>query len=282
MVDQEASSRERLLAYLAEQGGSVESREGRGLTKEMAIALGYVELSALNAMLGRLERQGLITREVRGRRTYRIALTQPREDADEAGAPAGPQAGPEGGELAAIRRFEQELSHPRGLLRASILLLLNERPGHGYDLIERLKPFGFERDDPSRIYRALRWLEGAGLVRPNWETPAAGPARRVYELTPAGRRTLQACAASLRQRSEVLEDHLGRYGVGSMRPMPKRKRSFEVLVEAKLSVEAFDESSAQRKVERAFGRPRMIDGDVWTTGQVWIYEATPQEASAEG
>lgn len=282
MVDREASSRERLLAYLAEQGGGVESRDGRGVTKEMAAALGYVELSALNAMLGRLERQGLITREVRGRRTYRVALTEPPEDADDAGGAARSRPRTEPGELAAIRQFEEELSHPRGLLRASILLLLGERPGHGYDLIQRLKPFGFERDDPSRIYRALRWLEGAGLVRPNWETPAAGPARRVYELTPAGRRTLEACAASLQQRSQVLEEYLGRYGVGSMRPMPKRKRSFEVLVEAKLSVEAFDEASAQRKVERAFGRPRMVDSDVWTTGQVWIYEATPQEAGAEG
>lgn len=58
--------------------------------------------------------------------------------------------------------------------------------------------------------------------------------------------------------------------------MPKRKRTFEVLIEAKLSVRAFDEASAQRKVERALGKGRPMDEDVWTTGQVWVYDATPE------
>jgi hypothetical protein len=50
--------------------------------------------------------------------------------------------------------------------------------------------------------------------------------------------------------------------------MPKQKRSFDVLIEAKLSVEAFDEASAQ---------PHLVDADVWTTGQVSVYGATAEE-----
>jgi hypothetical protein len=64
-----------------------------------------------------------------------------------------------------------------------------------------------------------------------------------------------------------------RYHVG----MPKQKRSFDVLIEAKLSVEAFDEASAQRKVERALAKPHLVDADVWTTGQVSVYGATAEE-----
>ncbi len=59
--------------------------------------------------------------------------------------------------------------------------------------------------------------------------------------------------------------------------MPKQKRSFEVLIETKLSVEAFDAASAQKKVQRAMAKPHLVDSDVWTTSQVWIYDATPSE-----
>lgn len=270
--DAEASSRKRLIAYLADKGGSVESATGRGLTQEMATALGYAELTALNSMLSRLERDGLITREVRGRRTYRIALTD-----------AGDRRRRSTGGSPALRQFEDELSHPRGLMRACILLLLDERPAHGYELIDRLKPFGFERDDPSRIYRALRWLEGAGFVRPNWETPAAGPARRVYDLTPAGRQALELSASGLRERSQVLDEHLGRYdfstadaGAGAGAQSREAQPSFEVLVEAKLSVLAPNEASARRKVEKALGGGRTIDSDVRATGEVWVYDANPE------
>ena len=57
--------------------------------------------------------------------------------------------------------------------------------------------------------------------------------------------------------------------------MPKRKRSFEVLIEAKLSVQAFDKESARRKVERALSKGRVVDTDVTATGDVWVYDASP-------
>lgn len=64
-----------MLDYLADQGGTVESADGLGLVRAMADALGYEGNGGLNAMLAGLERDGLVAREVRGRRTYRIALT---------------------------------------------------------------------------------------------------------------------------------------------------------------------------------------------------------------
>jgi hypothetical protein len=62
--------------------------------------------------------------------------------------------------------------------------------------------------------------------------------------------------------------------------MPKQKRSFEVLIEAKLSVDAFDEESAHRKVERALAKPHLVDADVWTTGKVSVHTATSGEDQA--
>lgn len=56
--------------------------------------------------------------------------------------------------------------------------------------------------------------------------------------------------------------------------MPKQKRPFEVEVEAKLRVLAFDESSARKKAERALAAGRSLSTDVEATGAVWTYATT--------
>ena len=61
--------------------------------------------------------------------------------------------------------------------------------------------------------------------------------------------------------------------------MPKQKRLFEVEVEAKLTVLAFDEGSARKKVERALRIGHNLDTDVEATGAVWIYATTPRAAA---
>ncbi len=62
--------------------------------------------------------------------------------------------------------------------------------------------------------------------------------------------------------------------VGLAADMPKRKRPFEVEVEAKLTVLAFDEGSARKKVERALASGRKLDADVEATGSLWTYATT--------
>jgi PadR family transcriptional regulator, regulatory protein PadR len=170
----------------------------------------------------------------------------------------------------AVRRFEDELASPRKILRSCLLLLLEERAGHGYDLLTRLEPLGFERSNPGRVYRALRWLENAGFVEPAWETTGVGPARRVYELTPEGRHALEVAAPRLRRQAKLLDEPLSRYMLGRLRVLSNNKQAFEFTVHAHLSVQAIDEVSARRKLERAFGQPHVLDTDVRTTGDVSI------------
>ena len=62
--------------------------------------------------------------------------------------------------------------------------------------------------------------------------------------------------------------------------MPKQKRPFEVEVEAKLTVLAFDEESACRKVERALRTGRTLDIDVEATGAAWTYATTTVRPAA--
>jgi PadR family transcriptional regulator PadR len=101
---------------------------------------------------------------------------------------------------------------PRGFLRPCVLLLLREEPAHGYDLLERLRRLGHGTSDPGGLYRLLRALEGDGLVRSSWTRSSAGPDRRVYELTRAGRRELHAHAKDIAAARDTLDIFLSRYG----------------------------------------------------------------------
>ena len=100
---------------------------------------------------------------------------------------------------------------PRNFLRPCVLLLLKESPAHGYDLLERLKAFGFPGSDPGGLYRMLRGLESEGLVRSAWEPSAAGPQRRIYEITRAGGEALHEHAQGLLVTAGVLGAFVSRY-----------------------------------------------------------------------
>src|SRR5438105_8600482 len=70
------SSRERIITFIATEGGRITSPDGRGLTSRLAAAAGYRDLGVLNAMLSRLETEGVIRRDIRGRRTFSISLAR--------------------------------------------------------------------------------------------------------------------------------------------------------------------------------------------------------------
>ena len=99
------------------------------------------------------------------------------------------------------------------LVEPALLLLLDERPRHGYDLLENIPALVGDGSDVdlSNLYRLLRALEHEGLVTSTWDVGGHGPARRVYRLTPAGTRLLDAWAAALRSTGTVIATFLGRY-----------------------------------------------------------------------
>ena len=100
---------------------------------------------------------------------------------------------------------------PRSFLRPCVLLLLREAPAHGYDLLERLRAFGFTGSDPGGLYRTLRGLEQEGFVRSAWEPSESGPDRRIYQLTRAGMEELHAHVGALAETRRVLDRLLSRY-----------------------------------------------------------------------
>lgn len=116
---------------------------------------------------------------------------------------------------------------PKNFARPCLLLLLSEAPAHGYELIERMRPFGFEVGDPASVYKTLRQMERDGIVSSQWELPGRGPARRVYELTSDGRDLLATWAHTLERNRAVLDSFLTRFrnnAVGS----PDRRRTASI------------------------------------------------------
>jgi PadR family transcriptional regulator, regulatory protein PadR len=102
--------------------------------------------------------------------------------------------------LARVERFTEP----------ALLLLLRERPTHGYDLLERLPELtGESRVEMGNLYRLLRALEEEGLVVSEWRD-----GKRTYAITERGEQLLDQWAAALRTSQERTQRFLERYERG--------------------------------------------------------------------
>lgn len=88
----------------------------------------------------------------------------------------------------------------KGHLDVLLLAALEEGPRHGYAVKEALREGSGGRFDlpTGTVYPALHRLEAAGLITGSWSV-VDGRRRRSYQLTPAGRRRLQADRGNWRE-----------------------------------------------------------------------------------
>ncbi len=102
----------------------------------------------------------------------------------------------------------------RRFVEPAVLLLLHDRPTHGYGLLEGLARLGLDAypTDRSVVYRVLRDLEQAGMIASEWDTEeTGGPPRRVYRLTDEGDAHLRAWVEELRATDRILHLFLNAY-----------------------------------------------------------------------
>ena len=80
----------------------------------------------------------------------------------------------------------------KGHVDLLLLSALDEKPAHGYELVETLRARSEGAFDLAEgtVYPSLYRLERRGLVASGWET-VSGRRRRVYRLTKNGRGRLQ-------------------------------------------------------------------------------------------
>jgi DNA-binding PadR family transcriptional regulator len=80
---------------------------------------------------------------------------------------------------------------PLSLAESVVLVLVAERPTHGFPIAQLTAPDGelgriWQMPRPI-VYRALSRLSEAGLISPDGSEPGRGPQRTIYAVTPAGR-----------------------------------------------------------------------------------------------
>lgn len=102
----------------------------------------------------------------------------------------------------------------RGHLDNLALSVLEQGPAHGLEVLRRLESAGCGalQLKEGTLYPVLYRLEEAGLLAAEWEDGSArhrGPRRRIYRLTPKGRRRLERGRAEWRHFIHIVGGILG-------------------------------------------------------------------------
>jgi PadR family transcriptional regulator, regulatory protein PadR len=104
---------------------------------------------------------------------------------------------------------EPHLRPSGDMLTAHLLALLKGWSAYGYELAQRLEEAGLGELNKGSIYRMLRQMERSGLVSSSWDTSSDGPARRVYDMTAAGKMFLDNWLAFIDAHRRGLEELAG-------------------------------------------------------------------------
>ncbi len=86
-----------------------------------------------------------------------------------------------------------KLDRVKGHLDLLLLAVVHQSPGHGYEVITRLREGsdGLLTLKEGTVYPALHRLEDLGLMSSEWR-PVSGRRRRIYRVTSGGEQALQA------------------------------------------------------------------------------------------
>ena len=108
-------------------------------------------------------------------------------------------------------------------LPAFILLAAAQAPGHGADLLARIRSLLPEASlDSGAVYRTLNALEREEELAATWDTTSPGPARKVYRLTPSGWERLDFWRCDIAHRLILLGRFLEAVSdVQAIRPAPE-------------------------------------------------------------
>lgn len=98
---------------------------------------------------------------------------------------------------------------PGELVTAWVLYLLDCQATYGYELHRQLEAQGVSTEI-SALYKTLRKLEDDECVASSWLKSAAGPSRRLYQLTAKGRRELDALVQVITATRDVHDAFLKR------------------------------------------------------------------------
>jgi PadR family transcriptional regulator len=95
----------------------------------------------------------------------------------------------------------------RGTLEYCVMALLADGERYGFELVRALGEVDGMVTSEGTIYPILGRMRRDGLVETTWRESTAGPPRRYYELTDAGRAALDAFVTEWRRFRDAV-DHV--------------------------------------------------------------------------
>ena len=98
----------------------------------------------------------------------------------------------------------------KGVLTLLLLRLLADQESYGYEVVQRLHALGLSDVMDVTVYPALTRLEREGWLSARLVASPAGPARKYYRPTEAGRRELAAGTEAWNRITAIVADTLSR------------------------------------------------------------------------
>ncbi len=96
-----------------------------------------------------------------------------------------------------VSKWESQLK--KGLLEYFVLLVLADKPAHGYAIAAALRSIDAFDVGEGTLYPLLARLSKRDLAKAAWVTEGTGPARKVYTITRKGRSEIAAMDKSWRR-----------------------------------------------------------------------------------
>lgn len=93
----------------------------------------------------------------------------------------------------------------KGYIRIAVLILLNKKPHHGYEMMKAVekRTSGFWKPTAGGIYPILQDLENSGYVKGEWDQQTKRK-RKIYQITLTGKKVLERILAKENQLANTM------------------------------------------------------------------------------
>lgn len=104
-----------------------------------------------------------------------------------------------------VVRSQDQSQLLKGVLDLTVLAVLANEDGYGYDVVRRLREGGLDGVAEASVYGTLRRLFADGLLSSYVVPSDEGPHRKYYSLTKEGQRRLELLSSSWATFAEAVE-----------------------------------------------------------------------------
>lgn len=93
---------------------------------------------------------------------------------------------------------------PPGFIKFHTLILLNEKPRYGYEIIKAIERKTGKKPSQGVTYPILHEFEENGFVEAKWQVEEKGPSRKYYHITDKGREEFERVHRKLMEAFSTL------------------------------------------------------------------------------